>query len=105
MTLTSLVAVAAPQVTVRRIAHFTDTYLPRRDGVVTSLQTLCAALDTEATLTVVPRHGDQVKEPLDGFLSPNFITWLPLSALGDYLGAVPVDDLQYAVRTVIATIS
>jgi 1,2-diacylglycerol 3-alpha-glucosyltransferase len=60
MTQTSLVAVVAPQVTVRRIAHFTDTYLPRRDGVVTSLQTFGAALDAEATLTVVPRHGDQV---------------------------------------------
>jgi 1,2-diacylglycerol 3-alpha-glucosyltransferase len=60
MTQTSLAAVATPQVTVQRIAHFTDTYLPRRDGVVTSLQTLCAALDTEATLTVVPRHGDQI---------------------------------------------
>jgi glycosyltransferase involved in cell wall biosynthesis len=59
MTQTSLAAVATPQVTVQRIAHFTDTYLPRRDGVVTSLQTLCAAMDAEATLTVVPRHGDQ----------------------------------------------
>jgi len=46
-----------------------------------------------------------IHEPLDGFLSPNFITWLPQSALGDYLGAVPPDDLAYAVRTVIATIS
>jgi len=54
MTQTSLATVAYPQVTVQRIAHFTDTYLPRRDGVVTSLRTLCAALDAEATLTVVP---------------------------------------------------
>jgi 1,2-diacylglycerol 3-alpha-glucosyltransferase len=48
---------------VQRIAHFTDTYLPRRDGVVTSLQTLCAALDDEATLAVVPYHGDQIAGP------------------------------------------
>jgi 1,2-diacylglycerol 3-alpha-glucosyltransferase len=45
--------------------HFTDTYLPRRDGVVTSLRTLAAAL-TDAGhpgLIVVPRHPDQPAEP------------------------------------------
>lgn len=56
----TLATTAYSRVAVQRIAHFTDTYLPRRDGVVTSLQTLCAALETEATLTVVPHHSDQV---------------------------------------------
>jgi glycosyltransferase involved in cell wall biosynthesis len=63
MTQSSLASVACRTVAVQRIAHFTDTYLPRRDGVVTSLQTLCAALDTEATLAVVPHHGDQIAGP------------------------------------------
>jgi 1,2-diacylglycerol 3-alpha-glucosyltransferase len=63
MTQISLATAPARQVMVQRVAHFTDTYLPRRDGVVTSLQTLCAALDAEATLTVVPHHGDQVVTP------------------------------------------
>jgi 1,2-diacylglycerol 3-alpha-glucosyltransferase len=30
-------------VTAVRIVHFTDTYLPRRDGVITSVRTLVAA--------------------------------------------------------------
>jgi glycosyltransferase involved in cell wall biosynthesis len=44
-----------------RIAHFTDTYVPRRDGVVTSLQTLTAAMSElgHSSLLVVPRHPDQ----------------------------------------------
>lgn len=44
-----------------RVAHFSDTYLPRRDGVITSLRTLTAALTAagHANLTVVPRHRDQ----------------------------------------------
>lgn len=44
-----------------RTAHFTDTYLPRRDGVVTSVQTLVAALTAsgDPALTVVPRHPGQ----------------------------------------------
>ncbi|MFY1634153.1 glycosyltransferase [Solwaraspora sp. WMMB335] len=48
-----------------RAVHFTDTYLPRRDGVVTSLRTLAAALTTAGHpgLTVVPRHPDQPDEP------------------------------------------
>jgi len=47
-----------------RIAHFSDTYLPRRDGVISSLRTLTAALRDEGhqTLTVVPRHPDQPDE-------------------------------------------
>ncbi len=41
--------------------HFTDTYLPRRDGVVTSVRTLVAALSAAGhpALTVVPRHPGQ----------------------------------------------
>ena len=41
--------------------HFTDTYLPRRDGVVTSVRTLAAALTElgHPALTVVPRHPGQ----------------------------------------------
>lgn len=48
-----------------RIAHFTDTYLPRRDGVISSLRTLTTALRDAGheTLTVVPRHPDQPDEP------------------------------------------
>ncbi|MGW0228321.1 glycosyltransferase [Actinopolymorpha singaporensis] len=44
-----------------RVAHFTDTYLPRRDGVVTSLQSLTAAMAElgHASLLVVPKHPDQ----------------------------------------------
>jgi glycosyltransferase involved in cell wall biosynthesis len=44
-----------------RIVHFSDTYLPRRDGVITSLRTLTAEQDAAGhpTLTVVPRHPDQ----------------------------------------------
>jgi 1,2-diacylglycerol 3-alpha-glucosyltransferase len=52
------VAAVPSRVDVRRVAHFTDTYLPRRDGVVASLQTLIAGLEEQgcAGLTVVPRH-------------------------------------------------
>ncbi|MGH3739624.1 MAG: glycosyltransferase, partial [Micromonosporaceae bacterium] len=48
-----------------RIAHFTDTYLPRRDGVISSLRTLTGALRDAGhdTLTVVPRHREQPDEP------------------------------------------
>src|SRR5215831_14574316 len=44
-----------------RVTHFTDTYLPRRDGVITSIRTLVDALteDGHQALTVVPRHPDQ----------------------------------------------
>jgi 1,2-diacylglycerol 3-alpha-glucosyltransferase len=47
-----------------RIAHFTDTYLPRRDGVITSLRTLVAELRAQGhpQLVVVPRHPDQIAE-------------------------------------------
>ncbi|GGM51161.1 mannosyltransferase [Longimycelium tulufanense] len=42
----------------RRIAHFSDTYLPRRCGVGTSLRTLSTALTNTGCdcLSVVPRH-------------------------------------------------
>lgn len=44
-----------------RIAHFSDTYEPRRDGVVTILQTLTSAMAETGheSLVVVPRHPDQ----------------------------------------------
>lgn len=44
-----------------RIAHFSDTYVPRRDGVVTILQTLTTAMAETGheSLVVVPRHPDQ----------------------------------------------
>lgn len=48
-----------------RVMHFTDTYLPRRDGVITSLRTLRAGLTElgHTSLTVVPAHRDQAFEP------------------------------------------
>ncbi len=48
-----------------RIVHFTDTYLPRRDGVITSVRTLVAAQRSAGwvPLTVVPRHPGQPVEP------------------------------------------
>jgi glycosyltransferase involved in cell wall biosynthesis len=47
-----------------RVAHFTDTYLPRRDGVVTSVHTLDRQLRFAGhdSLLVVPRHHDVVAE-------------------------------------------
>jgi 1,2-diacylglycerol 3-alpha-glucosyltransferase len=47
-----------------RVAHFTDTYLPRRDGVITSVQTLDRQLRQAGhdSLLVVPRHPDVVAE-------------------------------------------
>lgn len=44
-----------------RVVNFTDTYLPRRDGVITSIRTLVEALVEagHSPLTVVPRHPDQ----------------------------------------------
>lgn len=55
------VALAPSRVDIQRVAHFTDTYLPRRDGVVASLHTLRDALDDDgcAGLTVAPRHPGQ----------------------------------------------
>ena len=46
------------------VVHFTDTYLPRRDGVITSVRTLVGALGAAGhrTVTVVPRHPDQPDE-------------------------------------------
>lgn len=48
-----------------RVVHFTDTYLPRRDGVITSVRTLAGALADRGHpgLTVVPRHPGQPDEP------------------------------------------
>ncbi|MEV4631243.1 glycosyltransferase [Micromonospora sp. NPDC049523] len=48
-----------------RAVHFTDTYLPRRDGVVSSIRTLVRALADRGHpgLTVVPRHPGQAGEP------------------------------------------
>ncbi|HCT78468.1 MAG TPA: hypothetical protein DGT23_18200 [Micromonosporaceae bacterium] len=48
-----------------RIMHFTDTYLPRRDGVITSLRTLRAGLADagHTSITVVPAHREQAGEP------------------------------------------
>lgn len=47
-----------------RVAHFTDTWLPRRDGVVTALQTLTSVMDGlgHSSVVVVPRHHDQVAD-------------------------------------------
>jgi glycosyltransferase involved in cell wall biosynthesis len=47
-----------------RSLHFTDTYLPRRDGVVTSVRTLTAALTAHGhpAVTVVPWHREQSGE-------------------------------------------
>ncbi len=44
-----------------RVVNFTDTYLPRRDGIITSIRTLATALSEAGhpSLTVVPRHPDQ----------------------------------------------
>jgi glycosyltransferase involved in cell wall biosynthesis len=60
-----LIAPASVVAQVQRVAHFTDTYLPRRDGVVTSLRTLCDALTADgcATVTVAPRHRSQAPDP------------------------------------------
>jgi len=59
------VAVTPARVDVCRVAHFTDTYLPRRDGVVASLQTLIAGLEAQGCggLTVVPRHPSLADRP------------------------------------------
>ncbi|WP_239124274.1 glycosyltransferase [Rhizocola hellebori] len=45
--------------------HFTDTYLPRRDGVITSLRTLREPLAEAGhpSVTVVPAHPAQGAEP------------------------------------------
>ncbi|NUO57704.1 MAG: hypothetical protein HOV71_09175 [Hamadaea sp.] len=46
-----------------------------------------------------------IERPVRGFLSPNHVTWLPESALGERLGSVESADLSFAVRTLIATVS
>jgi 1,2-diacylglycerol 3-alpha-glucosyltransferase len=50
-----------------RVAHFSDTYVPRRDGVVTALQTLTSAMSDfgHSSLLVVPRHPDQPTDATD----------------------------------------
>lgn len=47
-----------------RVAHFTDTWLPRRDGVVTALQTLTSVMDDlgHTSVVVVPRHHEQTAD-------------------------------------------
>ncbi|MDR7280715.1 glycosyltransferase [Catenuloplanes atrovinosus] len=47
-----------------RVVHFSDTYLPRRDGVITSIRTLTSALAEQGHpgMTVVPRHPGQAVE-------------------------------------------
>ncbi|NUT38033.1 MAG: glycosyltransferase [Hamadaea sp.] len=56
---------AVPPRTVRRIAHFSDTYLPRRDGVIASMHTLQRALAGQGvdSLTVVPQHPKLFDDP------------------------------------------
>jgi len=46
-----------------------------------------------------------IDEPVRGFVSPNHVSWLPQSALGEHLGILDPDDLGFAVRTLIATIT
>ncbi|MBG0561531.1 glycosyltransferase [Actinoplanes aureus] len=59
-----------------RSLHFTDTYLPRRDGIVTSVRTLTATLRAHGhhAITVAPAHRAQ---PAEGDV-------LPLSAVPAY---------------------
>lgn len=47
-----------------RVAHFTDTWLPRRDGVVTALQTLTSVMGEfgHTSVVVVPRHHEQATD-------------------------------------------
>lgn len=56
----SPISAISSRVDIKRVAHFTDTYLPRRDGVVTSLHTLLDGLQAEGCsgLIVAPRHPD-----------------------------------------------
>lgn len=60
LTPVSVDALSAPTKTLR-VAHFSDTYEPRRDGIITSLQTLVRAMATlgHEGLMVVPGHPDQ----------------------------------------------
>ena len=47
-----------------RVVHFSDTYLPRRDGIITWLQTLTGSLSElgHDSRVVIPRHPDQDEE-------------------------------------------
>lgn len=71
-----------------RIAHFTDTWLPRRDGVVTSVQTLDRQLRAagENSLIVVPRHKNAVAEVGQ---SLHTLRSLPVGVGGLRLAALP----------------
>ena len=48
-----------------RVVHFSDTYLPRRDGVITSIRTLAHALPRYGCTStlVAPRHPDTPFDP------------------------------------------
>ncbi len=48
-----------------RVVHFSDTYLPRRDGVITSIRTLAHALPRHGCIStlVAPRHPDTPQDP------------------------------------------
>ena len=48
-----------------RVVHFSDTYLPRRDGVITSIRTLAHALPRHgfSSTLVAPRHPDTPYDP------------------------------------------
>jgi 1,2-diacylglycerol 3-alpha-glucosyltransferase len=56
--------VAAQAPPTLRVAHFSDTWLPRRDGIITVLQTLASTMDRlgHSSLLVVPRHPDLPKD-------------------------------------------
>lgn len=75
------------RVDVSRVAHFTDTYLPRRDGVVASLHTLRDALggDGCAGLTVAPHHPGRADE--EGLLAVGSV---PCGVANLRLGAWPM---------------
>lgn len=60
-----LAARPSPGVRPVRVMHFSDTYLPRRDGIVTSVRTLTTTMTAAGhpSLLIVPRHPDQEPEP------------------------------------------
>lgn len=69
-----------------RVAHFTDTWLPRRDGIVTALRTLTDSMRDQGhqSLVVAPRHHDQVAS--DELLQ---LPSLPSGVAGFRIGAWP----------------
>jgi mRNA-degrading endonuclease toxin of MazEF toxin-antitoxin module len=46
-----------------------------------------------------------ITSPVQGFLTPNMVHWLPASALGDHLGDAPAEAVDAVARTVTACIS